>query len=46
MVNIVVGYSAYLHGIGYDLPRFLDELRQAADHARKQAAQPQLVEAP
>jgi hypothetical protein len=32
----VVGFSAYLHGIGYDLDRFKQELDSAVSHIKSQ----------
>lgn len=34
--NVVIGFSAYLHGIGYSLEQFLRELRAAVDHIKAQ----------
>jgi hypothetical protein len=34
--NVVIGFSAYLHGIGYSLEQFLRELQAAVDHIKAQ----------
>jgi hypothetical protein len=34
--NVVIGFSAYLHGIGYSLEQFLRELRDSVDHIKSQ----------
>jgi hypothetical protein len=33
----VVGFSAYLHGVGYDLDRFKQELDSAVSHIKSQS---------
>jgi AhpD family alkylhydroperoxidase len=37
--NSVAGFGSYLHGIGYDLDRFLKELDGAVKHITSQAGQ-------
>jgi hypothetical protein len=34
--NVVIGFSAYLHGIGYSLEQFLRELQTSVDHIKAQ----------
>ena len=36
-VLVSVGISDYLHGIGYSLDKFLDELQAAVSHIKSQA---------
>lgn len=33
----IVGFSAYLHGVGYDLDRYLRELDEAVNYIKSQA---------
>jgi hypothetical protein len=35
-VNLVVGFSAYLHGIGYSVKQFKQELDQAVAYIKRQ----------
>jgi hypothetical protein len=34
--NVVIGFSAYLHGIGYSLEQFLRELQGAVAYIKAQ----------
>jgi hypothetical protein len=36
-VNLVVGFSAYLHGIGYSVDKFKQELDAAVAHIQSHA---------
>jgi hypothetical protein len=36
VVNQVVGFSVYLHGLGYSVEKFLKELQAAVEHMKSQ----------
>jgi hypothetical protein len=37
VVQVATGVSAYLHGIGYSLDKFKEELRVSVDHIKDQS---------
>lgn len=40
-MQLVAGFSAYLHGVDYDVQHYKRELDRAVEHIRRQHAQQQ-----